>query len=240
MAEILIVEDEPDQAELIAFSLRKASYAIRIASNGKEALDLLARQQPDLVVLDRLLPDMDGYELCQRISQDYRIPILILTACKTSDKDIVQALSIGAQDYVQKSHSHSELIARIKVILERSTSPVRNIRLAHVTLWIDLGKQRAFLGQDELVLTPTEWRLLLCLTKAPGITVSHKELMWDVWEQSLVDVDLIKVHISRLRQKLQNAGCREHVMRAVYGKGYCFGSVVQSAKQPSVLSSQRT
>ncbi|MBI4534428.1 MAG: response regulator transcription factor [Candidatus Melainabacteria bacterium] len=240
MAEILIVEDEPDQAELIAFSLRKANYVTRIASNGQEALDSLAKQQPDLVVLDRLLPDIDGYELCKRISQDYRIPILILTACKTSDKDIVQALSIGAQDYVQKSHSHSELVARIKVILERNKSPVRNIRLKDVTLWLDLSKQRAFLGKEELLLTPTEWRLLLCLTKAPGITVSHKELMWDVWEQSFVDVDLIKVHISRLRQKLQNAGCREQVVRAVYGKGYCFGSLVRSAKQPEVVSSQRT
>ncbi len=222
MANVLIVEDEPDQAELLSFSLGRANHTTTIVPNGHEALLALAAEPPDIIVLDKMLPDVDGLDLCRTISRDYDIPIVILTACVCSTQDIVHAFDVGAKDYVQKSHTHAELIARINSILNKDSALEIRIHVHKLVLRIDLRRQRFFVADTEVDVTPSEWRLLLCLTGNIGTTVSHKQIMLDVWDQYAVDAEMIKVHVSRLRTKLVHAGLTPNIIRSNYGRGYIF------------------
>ncbi|MBI4534010.1 MAG: response regulator transcription factor [Candidatus Melainabacteria bacterium] len=225
MYSILLVEDEPDQAELIAFSLRKANFTVDIAYTAAQALEKLSASVPCLAVIDRRLPDADGVDLCEKISKTYAIPTLILTAFSSSDQEVVNALSRGAQDYLQKSHSHRELIARINTLLKSHQALTKTIRLDSSVLHIDLSRNKCYVGASELLLTVTEWKLLLCLVNKLGVIVDQKDLYREVWRVDIPDSDVIKTNICRLRRKLCQAGCSGDVIAAVKGQGYILHAI---------------
>jgi len=221
--QILIIEDDKHISKLVKYNLEKAGYDCIVADDGEEALDVLAKERPDLIILDIMLPKMDGFELCRAIKQDVKlknIPIIMLTA-KGEEVDRIVGLELGADDYVVKPFSPRELILRIKAILKRGKSeesPKDVIKRG--TLMIDVPKHRVTVNNKEIALTPIEFKLLVTLIERNGRIQSRDQLLSDVWEhQSDVFTRTVDTHIKRLREKLGKAGGQIETIR---GLGYRF------------------
>ncbi|MEI6049567.1 MAG: response regulator transcription factor [Bacteroidota bacterium] len=221
--QILIIEDDKHISKLVKYNLEKAGYDCIVADDGEEALDVLAKERPDLIILDIMLPKMDGFELCRAIKQDVKlknIPIIMLTA-KGEEVDRIVGLELGADDYVVKPFSPRELILRIKAILKRGKSeesPKDVIKRG--TLIIDVPKHRVTVNNKEIALTPIEFKLLVTLIERNGRIQSRDQLLSDVWEhQSDVFTRTVDTHIKRLREKLGKAGGQIETIR---GLGYRF------------------
>jgi len=221
--QILIIEDDKHISKLVKYNLEKAGYDCIVADDGEEALDVLAKERPDLIILDIMLPKMDGFELCRAIKQDVKlknIPIIMLTA-KGEEVDRIVGLELGADDYVVKPFSPRELILRIKAILKRGKSeesPKDVIKRG--TLIIDVPKHRVTVNNKEIALTPIEFKLLVTLIERNGRIQSRDQLLSDVWEhQSDVFTRTVDTHIKRLREKLGKVGGQIETIR---GLGYRF------------------
>lgn len=221
--QILIIEDDKHISKLVKYNLEKAGYDCTVADDGEEALGILAKERPDLIILDIMLPKMDGFELCRAIKQDVKlknIPIIMLTA-KGEEVDRIVGLELGADDYVVKPFSPRELILRIKAILKRGKSeesPKDVIKRG--TLIIDVPKHRVTVNNKEIALTPIEFKLLVTLIERNGRIQSRDQLLSDVWEhQSDVFTRTVDTHIKRLREKLGKAGGQIETIR---GLGYRF------------------
>ncbi|HXF53055.1 MAG TPA: phosphate regulon transcriptional regulator PhoB [Hyphomicrobiaceae bacterium] len=224
-AKILIVEDEAPLAEMLRYNLEAEGYAVCHAESGEEAEVLLAEEQPDLVVLDWMLPAVSGIELCRRIRSkpDTRtVPILMLTA-RGEESDRIRGLSTGADDYVVKPFSLPELMARVKAILRRA-SPERTAEVLRVgDIQLDRAAHRVTRGNREVHLGPTEFRLLEFLMESPGRVLSRSQLLDGVWgRDAFVDERTVDVHIGRLRKALIRGKERDPV-RTVRGAGYALG-----------------
>jgi len=224
---VLVVDDEPKIIQAVSAYLEREGYQVLMASSGKEALELVERKAPDLIVLDLRLLDMAGEEVCRRIRQRRDTPILMLTA-KAEEEDKVQGLAIGADDYLTKPFSPRELVARVRAILRRVKSerePQRDIlSFDHGKLRLDVAKQEASLGGEVIYLTPNEFKLLLALVRYPGRVYTRSELINKVQGYEYEGYDrTIDVHVKNLRQKIEEDPKMPRYILTVFGVGYKFG-----------------
>ncbi len=220
---ILVVDDEPEAVELIEFNLKQSGYTVSTATDGAEALKKARSQVPDLIVLDVMLPEMDGFEICKTLRLDAstsRVPIIMLTA-KAAEIDRVLGLELGADDYLTKPFSTRELLLRIKKLLARGQAGELSENLLRFgDLSIDTPRHLASWREKPFDLTATEFKLLTVLAQRAGRVQSRDQLLRDVWEyDSLIDTRTVDTHMRRLREKLGPAS--KH-LDTVRGVGYRF------------------
>lgn len=230
---ILIVEDDNKTASLISLYLEREGYETCAASDGMEALELVRRKNPLAVILDLMLPRLDGWEVCRRIREFSDVPILMLTA-RGEEFDRVLGLTIGADDYVVKPFSPRELVARIKALLRRTGIGARDTR-ARLTvgpLEIDTRKHEATVGGHKIDLTPSEFKLLHLLMNSPGRLFTREQLLDALYPLGEQVIDrVIDVHISKLRQKIEKDPTGPRYIATVRGYGYRLA--IEDAEAPS-------
>jgi two-component system, OmpR family, response regulator ResD len=224
-ASVLVVDDEPTIAEIVARYLDRAGYRTRVAHDGPEAIQLAETERPDLVVLDLMLPRMDGLEVMRRLRERDRdrIAVILLTA-KGDESDRVIGLRLGADDYVVKPFSPVELTARVGAVLRRiDTSPEHEESIELTDLTIDPAARLVCVRGEEIQLTQREFDLLLFLARHPGQVFSRDQLMQAVWQYSFyTDSSTVTVHIRRLRAKIEPDPAQPRRLQTVWGVGYRF------------------
>jgi two-component system, OmpR family, response regulator ResD len=224
---VLVVDDEPTIAEVVSRYLERAGYRTQVAADGVEALAAVASDRPDLVVLDLMLPGIDGLEVMRRMREQgsERIATILLTA-KGEESDRVVGLRLGADDYVVKPFSPAELVARVDAVLRRiDTSPGRSQPLRCSDLTIDPTSRRVHVRGDEVQLTQREFDVLLFLARHPGQVFSRNQLMDAIWQYSFYsDTSTVTVHIRRLRAKIEIDPAQPRHIETVWGVGYRFAS----------------
>ncbi|HRY07343.1 MAG TPA: phosphate regulon transcriptional regulator PhoB [Hyphomicrobiaceae bacterium] len=224
-AKVLVVEDEEALAELLRYNLEAAGYNVVHAATGEDAEVLVTEEEPDLVILDWMLPAASGIEICRRLrarTDTRQVPIIMLTA-RSEEADRIRGLSTGADDYVVKPFSLPELMARVKALLRRA-SPSRIAEVLVVAdISLDRAAHRVLRGKREVRLGPTEFRLLEYFMQSPGRVLSRGQLLDGVWgRDAYVDERTVDVHIGRLRKALIR-GREGDPIRTVRGAGYVFG-----------------
>jgi DNA-binding response OmpR family regulator len=220
MAEkILVVEDERNIASFVAMYLKNARYQVDIARDGAEALQKADSLKPDLVVLDLMLPDIDGLEVCRQIRSTSDVPILMLTA-RDDDVDKIVGLEVGADDYLTKPFNPRELVARIKSVLRRAAPERRDLQtevITHGALRVDAGRREATVDGEEIQLAPKEFDLLWELLDHRGLVLTRDQLLERVWGYTFAgDTRTVDVHVRQLRRKLGDAS----PVVTVWGVGY--------------------
>ncbi|MGO9955881.1 MAG: response regulator [Solirubrobacteraceae bacterium] len=222
---VLVVDDEPTIAEVVSRYLERAGYRTLVATDGLQALELVSDQRPDLVVLDLMLPGIDGLEVMRRLRQPDRDPIaLILLTAKGEESDRVIGLRLGADDYVVKPFSPVELVARVDAVLRRvDTSPAREAPIELSDMTLDGAARRVFVRGEEVALTQREFDVLLFLARHPGQAFSRNQLMDAIWQYSFyTDTSTVTVHIRRLRAKIELDPAQPRHLQTVWGVGYRF------------------
>jgi DNA-binding response OmpR family regulator len=223
MRKIVLVEDDSDLFALVKYNLEKEGFAVAGCQTGRGAIELCRRERPDLVILDIMLPDSDGLEICRGLrnhSELAHVPIIFLTA-RVSETDRILGLELGANDYIVKPFFIRELVARIKNQFRTQGAPARTVRAG--TLELDRSSCRVTLGGHELALTATEFRLLQFLMSRPGVVYSREQLLDAVWGHDRAVTDrTVDVYILRLRQKIEADPANPAFIRAVRGFGYSF------------------
>ncbi len=216
---VLVVEDESSIASFVALYLKNAGYTVRTAATGNEALAQFQASTPGLIVLDLMLPDIDGIEVCRRIRKTSDVPILMLTA-RDEDVDKIIGLEVGADDYLTKPFNPRELVARVKSILRRASPERRQIeskQLRHGDLLIDAGRREVRVGDEEIQLAPKEFDLLWELLDHRGLVLTRDQLLERVWGYTFAgDTRTVDVHVRQLRRKLGDAS----PIVTVWGVGY--------------------
>jgi two-component system, OmpR family, phosphate regulon response regulator PhoB len=221
---ILVVDDEPDLLELVRVNLSQAGFEVETAETGRQALERARRAAPDLLILDLMLPDLSGTEVCRHLRADSshaEIPIIMLTA-RADEVDRVVGLEIGADDYVTKPFSPRELTLRVRAVLRRRqpASAAGAQVLERAALRLDPERHRCFVEQNEIELTAKEFALLHGLMMRPGRVMTREQLLDDVWGTDIaVTTRTIDTHLKRLREKL---GSASHLIETVRGVGYRF------------------
>lgn len=222
-SKILVVDDEPEAVELVEFNLKGAGYEVTTASDGAEALNKARRIQPNLVILDVMMPEIDGMEVCKLMRRDPAttgIPIIMLTA-KASEVDRVLGLELGADDYVVKPFSPRELVLRVKKLLDRGKpADQAKEKMVFGDLVVDMPRHAVFWKGKQIELTATEFKLLVTLAQRKGRVQSRDTLLRDVWGyESMIDTRTVDTHMRRLREKLGPAAKYLDTLRGV---GYRF------------------
>jgi two-component system phosphate regulon response regulator PhoB len=219
---VLVVEDEDALATLLKYNLDKEGHRVVVASDGEEALMLIDERQPDLIVLDWMLPKVSGIEVCRRLrakAETKNLPVIMLTA-RGEESDRVRGLDTGADDYIVKPFSMSELAARVRAVLRRIRPGLADDRIRHGDLVIDRVAHRVKRDGKEIHLGPTEFRLLDYLMQHPGRVFSREQLLDAVWGSDVyVEARTVDVHIGRLRKAL-NVGMETDPIRTVRSAGY--------------------
>ena len=222
---VLVVEDEPAQREVLAYNLEAEGFAVSRAQNGEEALLLVDEDVPDIIVLDWMMPNLSGIEVCRRLKirpETRSIPVIMLSA-RSEEVDKVRGLETGADDYVVKPYSVIELMARVRSQLRRVRPSTVGQRLEFDDITLDAESHKVTRGSDELKLGPTEFRLLSTFMEKPGRVWSREQLLDRVWGRDIdVDTRTVDVHIGRLRKALTQHGGGDPV-RTVRGAGYALG-----------------
>jgi two-component system phosphate regulon response regulator PhoB len=222
VAAILIVDDERDLVSLLEFNLRQEGFETLLAASGQEALQQLRRRVPDLILLDLMLPDVSGTEICRTVKSDPRtrhVPVVMLTA-KGEEVDKVVGFELGADDYVTKPFSVRELVLRVRAVLRRAAGAGAATPVLEQVgpLRVDVEAHRAYVENEEMVLTPLEFRLLVTFMSRVGRVQSREQLLMDVWEMSSeVETRTVDTHVKRLREKL---GSARELLETVRGVGY--------------------
>ena len=220
---VLVVEDDRVLREAVGLLLDRAGLDVEGAADGRAALDLEATGRFDLVLLDLMLPGMDGFEVCRHVRERSSVPIVMLTA-RDDTADVVRGLELGADDYLTKPFDPAELIARVRAALRRREAMPLAAGLRFGDLEIDVAGQQASLGGEPVDLTATEFRLLVELARRAGQALDRPTLLRHVWGYDyLGDSRLVDMAVLRLRQKLDAAGGRGEVIETVRGVGYRFG-----------------
>lgn len=221
---VLIVDDEKNIVEAIVYNLQKAGFRTLTAADGKRAVELAQREVPDLITLDVMLPEMDGWEVCRMLRQDSRtkrIPVIMLTV-KNDESDKIVGLELGADDYLTKPFSPKELVARVKAILRRTKAVAPEEMLTAGDLRVDFGKHTVHIKDKPVELTAKEFELLKALMEAKGRVLGREFLLDRVWglEQSMeIETRTVDVHIGQLRRKLKTEAKRLITIKNV---GYRF------------------
>ena len=224
MPTILLVEDELTLAETLRYNLEREGYSVLTAADGVHGLELARREQPDLLILDIMLPRLDGFSVCRILRQESDLPILMLTA-RQDDVDRIAGLELGADDYVAKPFSLGELLARVRAIMRRTDrQPVGNREVFDAGLLrVDTGSRRAWRAGAELTLSQKEFDLLTCLIRNRGMALSRDVLLERVWGYDFLgDSRTVDVHIRWLREKVEEDPGRPLYIQTVRGVGYRF------------------
>ncbi|MDD4365702.1 MAG: response regulator transcription factor [Synergistales bacterium] len=220
---ILVVEDEAAIADLVAEGLRRQGFRPEKVHDGDQALEMIETTRPDLVILDLMLPGLDGWEICRRMKESpatKEIPVIMLTA-RRDERDVVAGLELGADDYLRKPFSLLELTARVKALLRRlRPSEEEGEFLQCGPLRLDIKGQEAFLDETPLNLSLTEYRILELLAKNAGRTVSRDELLARIWGLYGGDTRTVDVHIWRLRRKIEATPETPRLIETLRGRGY--------------------
>ena len=219
---VLVVEDEGAQREVLQYNLEAEGFDVVVADNGEDALLLVQEEQPDLLVLDWMLPKVSGIEVCRQVKADpatRSIPIIMLSA-RSEETDRVRGLETGADDYVVKPYSVVELMARLRTQLRRTRPATMGERLSFHDIILDAAEHRVFRAGQPLHLGPTEFRLLEFLMQHPGRVFSRGHLLDSVWgETNYIDERTVDVHVGRLRKAINPNGTPD-VIRTIRGAGY--------------------
>ncbi len=222
---VLLVEDEPAQREVLAYNLEADGFVVSTAENGEEALLLVAETSPDIILLDWMLPNVSGIEVCRQLksrSATKGVPIIMISA-RSEEVDRVRGLETGADDYVVKPYSVVELMARVRAQLRRTRPSTIGERLEYDDIVLDSETHRVSRGGKGLKLGPTEFRLLSTFMEKPGRVWSREQLLDRVWGRDIyVDTRTVDVHIGRLRKALCSHG-GDDPLRTVRGAGYALG-----------------
>lgn len=218
MATILVADDEKNIVQLVSLYLRNEGFTVESASNGKEAVERAGKLKPELIVLDLMMPVMDGWEACRQIRKISNAPIIMLTA-RTDDIDKIVGLEIGADDYVTKPFNPRELVARVKAVLRRSQTPSQpGDRIVLANLQIDIDRRETQVDDRQVRLRAKEFDLMVAFARNPGIVLNRERLINVVWGYDFLgDSRTIDVHVTWLREKL--AGSRAQI-KTVWGVGY--------------------
>jgi DNA-binding response OmpR family regulator len=222
---VLVVDDEEAIAEAVRARLESEGYRVVVAPDGPRALESAAREHPDLVVLDLMLPGMDGLEVCRELQRERWVPVLMLTA-RTEEADKVAGFAVGADDYLTKPFSLRELAVRVRAILrrvERIGQPPSTEPIVRGGLAIDPARRRTTVDDAEVQLTPLEFEILLTLAREPGVVFTREQLMDRVWGyRDYAGGRVVDSHVARIRRKLGEDGNEPRFIRTVHGIGYAF------------------
>ncbi len=222
---VLVVEDEPAQREVLSYNLSAEGFRVVQAENGEEGLILVDEENPDIIVLDWMLPSVSGIEVCRRLKtrNDTRNTPIIMLSARTEEVDRIRGLETGADDYVVKPYSVLELMARVRAQLRRVRPSTVGQQLSFEDIILDAESHRVFRSEEPLKLGPTEFRLLATFMEKPGRVWSREQLLDRVWGRDIyVDTRTVDVHIGRLRKSLCENGGKDPV-RTVRGAGYSLG-----------------
>ena len=219
---VLLVDDEATLVATLRYNLEREGYRVVTASDGDKALTVARQERPDLVLLDLMLPVIDGLEVCRILRRETSVPILMLTA-RAGEVDKVVGLELGADDYVTKPFSTRELLARVRALLRRTTSASDEEVIVSGDLRIDLKRREALLGETALELKPKEMELLIYLMRHRGRAFTREQLLREVWGYDFYgDSRTVDVHVSWLRQKIETAPGKPTRLLTVRGVGYRF------------------
>ena len=222
---VLVVEDEPAQREVLAYNIQAEGFQVMTAEAGDIALDMVRETPPDVIVLDWMLPNVSGIEVCRQLkmgAETARIPIIMLSA-RSEEVDKIRGLETGADDYITKPYSVAELLARLRTQLRRVRPATVGERLDYADIIVDLAEHRVYRQGEQLSLGPTEFRLLTAFMERPGRVWSREQLLDRVWGRDIyVDSRTVDVHVGRLRKALK-AGDHGDPIRTVRGAGYALG-----------------
>lgn len=223
MKKIMVVDDEPSLRDLLELVLKREKYEVVTAVNGKTALKLAETFNPDLILLDIMLPDMSGHEVCKQLNSNKRIPTIMVTA-KHETIDKVLSLELGADDYVTKPFEIMELLARIKALLRRASKDEELDVITHLDLKIDFTNMTVYKNDKEIILTAKEYQLIELMARNMKKTFSRDELLQRVWGYDYMgDSRVVDICIARLRKKVEdNSSSPKHIV-TVFGLGYRFG-----------------
>lgn len=224
---ILVIDDDPTLNSLIRQSFHVKGYEVITAVNGMEGLKLAYRSHPDIILLDIMMPDLDGYETCRRLREISEVPVLMLTAM-TAEEDLLRGFEAGADDYVKKPFSLKELEARIGAVMKRSSNGENNdIAYDDGMLRVDMQRQHVYRDNQRVHVTPTEFRLLSCLIRYRGHVVAHEDLLREVWGDGYLDaVPSLSIYIRYLREKIEENPSEPRYILTKWGVGYWFSPVI--------------
>jgi DNA-binding response OmpR family regulator len=222
---VLVVDDEETIAEAVRARLESEGYRVLVAGDGGQAIETAARERPDLVVLDLMLPGMDGLEVCKQLQRDRWVPVLMLTA-RTEEADKVAGFAVGADDYLTKPFSLRELVVRVRAILRRverigQASSTEPLQLGGMS--IDPSRRRVAVDRTDVPLTPLEFEILLTMAREPGVVFTREQLMERVWGyRDYAGGRVVDSHVARIRRKLGEDGDGPRFIRTIHGVGYAF------------------
>jgi two-component system, OmpR family, KDP operon response regulator KdpE len=226
---ILLIEDEPQMRRFLRITLQSQGYRLVEAATGHEGLQQAAMRNPDVVLLDLGLPDLDGLEVTERLREWTQTPIIVISA-REQEQDKVKALDAGADDYLTKPFSAGELMARIRVALRHATrlrSGENEPIFDHAGLRVDLAARRVFMRGNEIHLTPIEYKLLTTLIRHAGKVVTHRQLLLEVWGPGQVsEVQYLRVYMTQLRHKIEADPARPQLLQNEPGVGYRLRSAI--------------
>lgn len=219
---LLIIDDEPDILKIITLSFGKEGYQIITAVDGEEGMEKFYREKPQLVILDLMLPKIDGFEICRLLRKDSDVPVIILSA-KGDELDRLMGFRMGSDDYVTKPFSPSELLMRVKAILRRKSNFKKttgdNCKVGD--LYIDLDRHEITMGNNKIQVTPKEFELLWLLASNSEHVLTREQLLDRIWDSGFQgDADNVTVMISRLRNKIEKDPSQPQYIKTVWGKGY--------------------
>ena len=225
---VLIVEDDPDTVNLVGLYLRRDGHKVLSARDGLTGLRLAREAKPDVIVLDLMLPRLDGMEICRTLREETSTPIIMLTA-RVEEDDRLAGLDLGADDYVTKPFSPKELAARVRAVLRRAARDESDAGGPGVVEYdgiaVDPRRHSARVGETPVALTPTEFRLLATMMREPGRTFTRAQLIDQVFGFDFDGFDrTVDVHVSSLRRKIERGGRKQRYVHTVYGVGYRFGN----------------
>ncbi|MFC1990559.1 response regulator transcription factor [Chloroflexota bacterium] len=225
---ILIVDDDPAFARLVDQVLTQKDYQVLKASNGQEALRILFAEKPDLVLLDVVMPGMDGWQTCTRIRDISDVPVIILTGQRNTEDDVVRGLDHGADEYLLKPVGNKELVARVRAILRRAELPsyldkAKETIFDDGFLTVDVAERKVMVNGERVKLSPREFRLLAMLVENAGRILTHQQVLEKIWGWEYIDdVDYVRIYISHLRQKIEpDPGSYKYILTEP-GVGYYF------------------
>lgn len=221
---ILVVEDDPTVAEVVTGYLHRADYTAVVASDGRTGLELARAMTPDLVILDVMLPGLDGIRFCRELRVRSQVPVIMLTALG-AEEDRLRGLEVGADDYLTKPFSPRELVLRVQSVLRRTTAmppPPAGGLLVAGDLVVDQNSHLVSKGERQLTLTNKEFELLVFLLKNPGRVFRRDELMRGIWSHDFGDASTVTVHVRRLREKIEDDPSHPNILVTVWGVGYRF------------------
>lgn len=228
---VLVVDDDPALSRLLTQILTQNGYVVVSAGSGQEALRIMFEEKPDLVLLDVVMPGMDGWETCSRIREFSDVPVIMLTGKKSAEDDIVRGLEYGADEYLLKPVGNKELTARVRAALRRSELPSylesgKKAPISDEYITIDISERKILINGEKVKLAPKEFKLLAILVDNAGSIITHRQILEKVWGWEYIDdVDYVRIYISHLRQKIEPEPNDPRYIFTEPGVGYYFKKI---------------